>query len=131
MGTACVPSGKRLVLPRKMSTTWVLLKLVIALAGETIATTSAATGPTARLSARPKMARNPTQFIPATIPSPHEINRDAQKIHRAAGVKSRLNVDQHARGTPPQVDAIVLQLEVHILHEIPPGADRNGILNRG
>src|SRR5580658_9233885 len=41
MGTAGVPSGKRVLLPRNMSLTWVLLRTDTALFAETTAMTSA------------------------------------------------------------------------------------------
>ncbi|MEO7208304.1 MAG: hypothetical protein ABI145_16340 [Steroidobacteraceae bacterium] len=56
MGTASVPLGKRLTLPRKISVTWALLKLVIVLVDETTATTSAVTELTTRVNASARAA---------------------------------------------------------------------------
>jgi hypothetical protein len=41
MGTAALPSGKRVLLPRKISTIWTVLRVVMALFAETTTTISA------------------------------------------------------------------------------------------
>jgi hypothetical protein len=99
MGMASVPSGKRLTLPRKISVNWALLKVVTALVDETTATTSAADAPAARLSAIPTTANQLWRYMQVTYDpvSPHEIDRDAEDIHRAARPKSGLDIDQRAR----------------------------------
>src|SRR4051812_31288747 len=101
-----MPLGKRLVLPRKMSATWLLSKAVIWLSAETTATTSALTSVLLRLSASPMTTNVLYLRMFMIISSPHEIEGDANQIHATATLKVRLQISQHARGPIVQANVI-------------------------